>query len=72
MIEVAYDPVLINEYLNGVANESFLMVKLMMQVIFILVAGIILWRISAVFNKKRTKRRNTLFSESRFQNHWKR
>ncbi|MCG8575772.1 MAG: hypothetical protein MI810_12875 [Flavobacteriales bacterium] len=67
-----YDPAIINDYLNGMADESMLMVKLMGQVIFILIAGIVLWRISAVFNKKKIKRKRSVFSESRFQNHWKR
>ena len=70
MVE-SYDPALISEYLNGVANESMLMVKLMTQVIFILVAGIILWRVSAIFQKKRENRKQNIFSESRFQRHWK-
>lgn len=70
MVET-YDPALIGDYLNGVANESMLMVKLMAQVIFILVTGIILWRISAVFQRRKEKEKRSIFSESRFQRHWK-
>lgn len=66
-----YNPEIVNEFLNGIASESVPMMKLMVQVIVILIVGIFLWRISAIFNKKRTNRHQNVFSESRFQKHWR-
>ena len=71
MIE-SYDPEIIEVYLNGVASESYIMVKLMGQVVAILFTGIFLWRLSAVFNKRRKQRHESVFTSSRFQKHWRR
>ncbi|MDC3352214.1 hypothetical protein OAV92_03105 [Crocinitomicaceae bacterium] len=71
MIET-YDPDIVNIYLNGAATEAMPMMKLMSQVIVILIVGIFLWRISAVFNRKRKERHEAIFRKSRFQQHWKR
>ena len=71
MIE-QYDPQFFAEYLSGRASEAQLMVKLMTQVFAILVVGIVLWRISAIFNKKKKNRRQSMFSDSSYQHHWKR
>ncbi len=70
MIE-AYDPEIVHTYLNGIASESVPMMKLMSQVLIILVVGIFLWRISAMFNRKKVRRHQSVFSESRFQKHWR-
>jgi hypothetical protein len=67
-----YDPAIISQYLNGAASESVPMMKLMMQVIVILIIGIVLWRISASFGRKKKNRHQNVFSESRFQKHWRR
>lgn len=66
-----YSPELISEFLNGKASEAYLMIKLMSQVIAILITGLILWRISVIFSKKKKSRRKSVFMESRFQQHWK-
>jgi hypothetical protein len=66
-----YHPEIVASYLNGVASESYLMVKLMGQVLVILIVGIFLWRISVAFSKKKVNRRQNVFSESRFQKHWR-
>jgi hypothetical protein len=59
-------------YLNGGVNDSFVMIKLMIQVIAVLVVGLVLWRISAIFSKKKSQqRRRSVFMESRFQDQWK-
>lgn len=71
MIET-YDPEIVHTYLNGAATEALPMMKLMMQVIVILVVGIVLWRISSVFNRKRKERHEAIFKKTRFQKHWKR
>jgi len=62
---------LIANYLNGSVNEEFVMVKLGVQVIAILVTGLALWKISAVFNRKKKRPRKTVFMGSRFQSQWK-
>ncbi len=66
-----YNKEIVNEFLNGVASESVPMMKLMAQVLVILVVGIFLWRISAVFNRKRVNRHQNMFADSRFQKHWR-
>ncbi len=71
MIET-YNPEIVSQFLNGAASESVPMMKLMMQVIVILIVGIVLWRISAVFGRKKKNRHQNVFSESRFQKHWRR
>ncbi len=71
MIET-YNPEIISQYLNGAASEGAPMMKLMMQVIVILIVGIVLWRISAVFGRKKKNRHQNMFSESRYQKHWRR
>ncbi|WP_027419495.1 hypothetical protein [Crocinitomix catalasitica] len=71
MVET-YNPEIVSTFLNGAATEAFLMVKLMGQVVAILFAGIFLWRVSAIFNKKRQNRHESVFTSSRFQQHWRR
>lgn len=70
MIET-YDPEIVNHYLNGVASEGVPMMKLMAQVLVILVVGIFLWRISAMFQRKKVNRHQNMFGDSRFQKHWR-
>ena len=70
MIET-YDPELIKQYLGGLASEGMPMVKLMAQVLVILVVGIMLWRISSIFNRKRQNRHQNVFLNSRFQKRWR-
>ena len=70
MIE-SYDPELIKQYLGGLASEGMPMVKLMAQVLVILIVGIMLWRISSVFNHKRQNRHQNVFSNLRFQKQWR-
>ena len=63
---------MIANYLNGGVNDSFVMIKLMIQVIAILVVGLVLWRISTIFTgEKNQQRRRTVFMESRYQDQWK-
>jgi len=63
---------LIAGYLNGSVNDSIVMIKLMVQVIAVLVAGLLLWRISTIFSKKKNQqRRRSVFMESRYQDQWK-
>ena len=66
----SYDPQIVTEHLNGHASEMKPMVNLMAQVFVILVIGIVLWRISAIFGRKTQTRKQTMFGDSRFQKHW--
>jgi hypothetical protein len=70
MIET-YDSEFVQNFLSGQASEMKPMVNLMAQVFAILVVGIILWRISSVFSKRKKTRRKNMFSESSYQAHWK-
>lgn len=69
-MEPSYDPAFFNEFLSGQATEMRPMISLMAQVFAILVGGIILWRLSAVFGRKNKNRRSNMFRESNFQS-WK-
>jgi len=62
---------LVADYLNGAVGDEMVMVKLGMQVIAILVVGLVLWRISSIFSKKKRNARKTVFMGSRFQDKWK-
>jgi|688.fasta_scaffold407767_2 hypothetical protein len=66
-----YNPEIVSQYLNGAATEGIPMMKLMAQVVVILVIGLVLWRISSAFNRKKNVQRQTMFNDSRFQKHWR-
>jgi hypothetical protein len=66
----SYDPQFVADHLNGQASEMRPMVNLMAQVFVILVVGIALWRISAIFGRKTRTRKQTMFGDSRYQKHW--
>lgn len=66
----SYDPQFVTDHLSGHASEMKPMVNLMAQVFAILVIGIVLWRISAVFGRKNRTRKQNMFADSRFQKHW--
>lgn len=70
MIETNYRQ-LVADYLNGTVGDELVMVKLGIQVIAILVVGLVLWRISAIFNKKKQRTRKTVFMGSKYQDKWK-
>lgn len=63
--------ILIRDYLSGSASEAFIMVKLMGQVLAIMITGIVLWRVSTIFSRRKKNRHKSVFSESRFQEHWR-
>ena len=70
MVE-SYDPQIINEFLTGVASDSFGMMKLMVQVIAVLFSGIILWKVGAMFTARTSKKTREGFMTSRYQKEWK-
>ncbi len=63
---------LVREYLCGVANEEYLMMKLLGQLLLILFVGIVLWRILTAFFRRNQSRKPNMFEQSRFQKHWRR
>lgn len=69
-MDPSYDPQFFDEYLSGQASSMKSMVSLMAQVFAILIGGIVLWRLSGMFGKRRKKRRQNMFTESKFQS-WK-
>ena len=47
-----YSTELIFEVLNGKAGDLFTVTQLMVRAFFVLVAGIVIWRISSAYNKQ--------------------
>jgi hypothetical protein len=70
-MEPTYRTELVSQFLNGVATEEMLMVKLMGQMVVILFAGFIVWRAMTAFSRKSKQRKKSMFEDSRFQA-WKR
>lgn len=70
MIET-YSPELISEFLNGQASDLPSMTRLMAQSFFVLLAGLVIWRISAAYGKPKQIRKRRRFMESKYQDHWK-
>lgn len=69
MIET-YSPDLIAEYLNGTASDLPSMTRLMAQSFFVLLAGLVIWRISAAYGKPKQIRKRKRFMDSKYQDHW--
>lgn len=69
MIET-YSPELISQYLNGHASDLPSMTRLMAQSFFVLLAGLVIWRISAAYGKPKQIRKRKRFMESKYQDHW--
>ena len=70
MIET-YSPELISEFLNGQASDLPSMTRLMAQSFFVLLAGLVIWRISSAYGKPKQIRNRRRFMESKYQDHWK-
>ena len=69
MIET-YSPELISEYLNGQASDLPAMVRLMSQAFFVLIAGIVIWRVSIMFGKPKQINQRKKFIRSKYKDHW--
>lgn len=67
-----YSPELIQEFLNGKASDLPSMTRLMAQTFFVLLAGLVIWRISAVYGKPKEIRKRKRFMDSKYQDHWQR
>ena len=63
---------LIKTSFSGQADQSYVYMNLMMQAGGVLIAGIVMWRLSAYFHKKKlAQRQNGQSFESRFSKEWR-
>lgn len=63
---------LIKTRFSGEIDQSFVYMNLMMQAGAVLIAGIVMWRLSAYFLKKKiAQRQNGQTFETRFSKEWK-
>jgi hypothetical protein len=63
---------LIKTSFSGELDQSFVYMNLMMQASVVLIAGIVMWRLSAYFHKKKiAQRQNGKTFETRFSKEWK-
>jgi hypothetical protein len=69
MIET-YSPELITEFLNGKASDLPAMTRLMAQSFFVLLAGIVIWRVSVAFGKPKQISNRKKFVRSKYKDHW--
>lgn len=66
-----YDPNIILEAFSGKAGDLFTITQLMTRAFFILVAGLIIWRITAAYAKPKPVRERRKFMESKYQENWR-
>jgi len=66
-----YSTELIFEVLNGKAGDLFTITQLMVRTFFVLIGGIVIWKIGAAFSKPKPVRNRRKFMESKFQEHWR-
>lgn len=62
---------LVIEVLNGKAGDLFTVTQLMVRAFFVLVAGIVIWRISAAYSKPKPIRQRKRFMDSKYQENWR-
>jgi hypothetical protein len=67
-----YSPELIQEFLNGKASDLPSMTRLMAQAFFVLLSGLVIWRISSTYGKPKEIRKRKRFMDSKYQDHWQR
>ncbi len=66
-----FSQALIVEVLNGAAGDLFTVTQLMIRAFFVLVAGIVIWRISAAYGRPNPIRKRRKFMESKYQDAWR-
>lgn len=66
-----YSTELVFEVLNGKAGDLFTISQLMVRAFFVLVAGIIIWRITAAYSRPKPIRERRKFMASKYQDHWR-
>lgn len=59
------------EVLNGKAGDLYTITQLMVRAFFVLVAGIVIWRISAAYGKPKPIRQRRRFMDSKYQESWR-
>lgn len=62
---------LVIEILNGRAGDLYTITQLMVRAFFVLVAGIVIWRISAAYGKPKPIRQRRRFMDSKYQESWR-
>ncbi len=62
---------LVLEVLNGKAGDLYTITQLMVRAFFILVAGIVIWRISSAYSKPKPVRQRRRFMDSKYQESWR-
>ena len=62
---------LVLEILNGKAGDLLSVTQLMVRAFFVLVAGIVIWRISAAYGKPKPIRQRRRFLDSKYQETWR-
>lgn len=66
-----FSTALITEVLNGKAGDLFTVSQLMVRAFFVLVAGIVIWKITAAYSKPKPIRDRRKFMASKYQEHWR-
>ncbi len=66
-----FSTTLITEVLNGKAGDLFTVSQLMVRAFFVLVAGIVIWKITAAYSKPKPVRDRRKFMASKYQEHWR-
>ena len=65
-----YSPELVSDFLNGRAGDLPAMARLMAQSFFVLLAGLVIWRISAAYGKPKQIRDRKRIMDSKYKDHW--
>ncbi len=65
-----YSPDLIKQFLNGQASDLPAMTRLMTQAFFVLLAGIIIWRVTLMFAKPKQVSNRKKFVRSKYKDQW--
>ncbi|MFD1552482.1 hypothetical protein DNU06_10375 [Putridiphycobacter roseus] len=66
-----FDPNIIVSLLSGKAGDLFTITQLMTRAFFVLVAGLVIWRIAAAYSKPKPIRERRKFMESKYQENWR-
>ncbi len=66
-----YSAELVLEVLNGKAGDLFTVTQLMIRAFFVLVAGIVIWKIASAYSKPKPVRERRRFMDSKYQEHWR-
>lgn len=59
------------EVFSGKAGDLLTISHLMLRSFFVLVAGLVIWRISSAYGKPKPIRERRKFMDSKYQDHWR-